>query len=274
VVLKLDFRKAFDTVSWDCLLRILHIRGFNRKWLNWIHLLNTSAKTAIFMNGIPGPWIPIKRGLRQGDPLSPLIFLIIVDILQQTIQHFSREGRLKHPIVSNLACPVIQYADDTLILFQGCPDQARLIKEILEAYSIMTGLKINYDKSTFIPINLDSNEETLISNILECSVASFPQTYLGIPLSDFKLPKWALFPLLHSLDNKIDTLAISGASSGGRLSLTKSILSALPSHILACIKAPKWFDQELDKRRHAYFWSGSSRHGYGYGYRIRGYVIS
>jgi hypothetical protein len=130
VVLKLDFRKAFDTVSWDC-LRILHIRGFSKKWLNWIHLLPSSAKTTILMNDILVPWIQIKRGLGQGDPLSPLPFLIIVDILQQTIQHFSREGSLKHPIVTNLPCLVIQYAYDTLILFQGNPDQARLITEIL-----------------------------------------------------------------------------------------------------------------------------------------------
>jgi hypothetical protein len=117
VVLKLDFRKAFDMVSWDCLLRILQVRGFNRKWCNWIHLLSSSAKTAILLNGIPGLWIQIKRGLRQGDPLSPLLFLIIVDILQHTIQHFSREGALKHPIVSNLPCPIIQYVDDMLIIF-------------------------------------------------------------------------------------------------------------------------------------------------------------
>jgi hypothetical protein len=98
VVLKLDFRKAFDRVSWDCLLRILQVRGFDRKWRNWIHLLASTAKTTILLNHIPGPWIQIKGGIRQGDPLSPLLFLIVVDILQQTIQHFSREGALKHPI--------------------------------------------------------------------------------------------------------------------------------------------------------------------------------
>jgi hypothetical protein len=113
-----------------------------------------------------------------------------------------------------------------------------------------TGLMINYDKSTLVPINLDSEEQIQISNILGCPIASFPQTYLGIPLSDSKLPRWAL------LDKRVDTLSIIGATSGGRLTLTKSVLSALPSHLLACIKAPKWLYQELDKRRCAYFWSG------------------
>jgi hypothetical protein len=241
VVLKLDFRKAFDTVSWDYLLRVLQIRGFPRKWISWIHMLTSSAKTTILLNGISGPWIQIRRGLRQGDPFSPLLFLIIVDILQKVIQGFSREGRLNHLLVLDLSCPVIQYVDDTLIIFQRDMHQAHLLKEILDAFSLTTGLSINYDKSTLVSINLDNEEQTQIANILGFPHSLLSQTYLGIPLSDSKLPKWALFPILQSLDKRIDTMAISGATSRGRLILSKSVLSTLPSHILAYIKAPKWF---------------------------------
>jgi hypothetical protein len=204
IVLKLDFQKAFDTVSWDSLLTILQVRGFDAKWTRWIQMLTTTAKTAILLNGIPGPWISIKRGLRQGDPLSPLLFI-----------KFADEGLLKHPVVPNLPCPVIQYADDTLILIQGDDNQARLLKEILEASSKSTGLAINYAKSTFVPLNLDEAEQMQISNILGCPIATFPQTYLGLPLSDSKLPRWALQPLLQMMDVRIDMLSISGASSGG-----------------------------------------------------------
>jgi hypothetical protein len=236
------------------LFKILWKRGF--EWINWIQSLTNSAKTAILLNGILGPWINIKRGLRQGDPLSPLLFLLVVDVLQQIIKHFSNEGHLLHPIVHGSSCPMIQYANDTLILIQGCPDQARLLKEILDAFSETTCLAINYAKSTFVPLNLDSEERTLISSILECLIAAYPQTYLGHPLSDSKLPRWALFPLLHSLDNRVGTLSIKGASSGGRLTLTKSVLSALPAHTLVCIKAQNWFYKEIDKRMCGYFWTG------------------
>jgi hypothetical protein len=254
LVLKLDFRKAFDTISWDFLFKIFQKRGFDQKWINWTHNLTNIAKTTVLLNGIPGPWINIKRGLRQGDPLCPLLFLLVVDVLQQVIKRFSIEGHLLHPIVQDSPCLVIQYADDILILIQGCLDQARLLKKILDAFSTSTGLAINYAKSTFLPLNMDQEEQSLISSILGCPIATFPQTYLGLPLSDSKLPRWALFLLLHSLDNKVDTLSLKGASSGGRLTLTKSILSALPSHILACIKALKWFYKETDNRRRGYFW--------------------
>jgi hypothetical protein len=150
-----------------------------------------------------------------------------VDILQKVIQWFSKEGRLNHRLGTNLTCLVIQYPDDTLVIFQGDPQQARLLKVFLEAFSMMTGLTINYDKSTLVAINLDNEDQTQIANILGCPIASFPQTYLGIPLFDTKLPRWALSSLLHSLDKRVDTLAISRATSGG-----------------------------LDKRRRAYFWLG------------------
>jgi hypothetical protein len=114
IVLKLDFRKAFDTVSWDTLLQILQLRGFDQRWINWIRSLMVTAKTVILLNGVPGHWIQIKRGLRQGGPLYPLQFLIVVDVLQQVIKRFSRDGHLLHPIVEGATCSVIQYADDTL----------------------------------------------------------------------------------------------------------------------------------------------------------------
>jgi hypothetical protein len=252
---KTDFRKAFDTVQWDNLLYILETRGFDHKWIGWLKMLMGTAKTAILLNGTPGPWIQIKRGLRQGDSLSPLLFIILVDVLQQVIKRFSIEKKLS----LELNCPVIQYADDTLILIQGKPDQAHILKEILDVFATTTGLCIDYNKSTFVPINLEQDEQTAISNILGCQIATFPQTYLGLPLSDSELPRWALFPLLNSMDSQVDTLSIKGATSGGRLTPTKSVVSALPSHALACIKAPKWFYKEIDKRTRAYFWTGQKK---------------
>jgi hypothetical protein len=77
---------------------------------------------------------------------------------------------------------VIQYANDTLIIIQGCPDQATLLKEILDAFSASTGLTINYHKSTSVPLNLNNEEQTLISSILGCPIAVFPPNISKAPL--------------------------------------------------------------------------------------------
>jgi hypothetical protein len=197
----------------------------------------------------------MKRGLRQGDLISPLIFIVVTDILQQTIRSFGQQGFLQHPILQNQPCPVLQYADDTLIIVKGGESQAKWLKEILTAFEVTTGLSINFLKSTFVPIAMDDSESQIIMSILNCPVASFPQTYLGLPLSDSSIQRSIQSKILNVIDSRIDTFMI-GTTSGGRLTLTNSVLSALPVHMMSCFKLPKWLIQEIDKRRRAFFWKG------------------
>jgi hypothetical protein len=76
LVLKLDFAKAFDSIDWGSLRRVMLARGFPPLWCDWIDTIPHSSKSAVLLNGIPGRWIKCMRGLRQGDPLSPYLFLL------------------------------------------------------------------------------------------------------------------------------------------------------------------------------------------------------
>lgn len=160
-------------------------------------------RTAVLRNEVLEPWIPCKRGLWQGDPLSPYLFIIVADLLGYMTTDPSAPVVMRHPLVDDLPCPVVQYADDTLNLVCADDAQVHQLKLVLDSFARATGLAINYSKSTLVPINVDSDRAMLLDSVLGCSVACFPQTYLGLPLSDSKLPASVLDDLAVPMERCI-----------------------------------------------------------------------
>jgi len=111
------------------------------------------------LNGTPGKRFECKRGVRQGDPLSPLLFVLVADFLQDLLNQAKDIGLLKLPIPiqSEPDFPIVQYADDTLIIMEGDTRQIYFLKTILQNFSDSTGLKVNFNKSMMLPINMTEN---------------------------------------------------------------------------------------------------------------------
>lgn len=104
------------------------------------------------------------------------------DVLQRLLQMASTNGELCHPVNPTLPCPVLHYANDTLILVRGDRGSILGLKRILNDFSLVTGLTINFHKSTCVPLHISTVDALDMAAILRCSVLSFPQTYLGLPL--------------------------------------------------------------------------------------------
>jgi hypothetical protein len=114
----------------------------------------------VFLNGVPGKQFRCRRVVRQGDPLSPLLFVLAADLLQCIVNKAFRIGLLKAPLpIDGMDFPIVQYADDTLLLLQADASQLFCLKALLNTFAASTGLHVNYSKSSMIPINV-SEEKT------------------------------------------------------------------------------------------------------------------
>lgn len=230
--IKLDITKASDTLSWDFLLTVLRKFGFHDQFVNWISLILNSARLSVLINGVAYGFFNCGRGVRQGDPLSPLLFCLAEEVLSRGITHLRQIGAIL-PISAPRRCHPIShvlYADDVFIFCRGDQKSLRALNDFLEDYGEASGQRINRDKCVFFLGKTATSRLAGIKAILGFENGTLPFTYLGVPI--FKgCPKRQH---LQSLADRACAV-LSGwqgriLSLAGRLELLKSVFQSLFLH--------------------------------------------
>ena len=168
MALKLDISKAYDRVEWPFLQKIMEKLGFPTRWIERVMCCVTTS-FSILVNGRPHGMIHPSRGIRQGDPLSPYMFLLCVEGFTALLAKAELEGRITGvsicrgaPRVSNLL-----FADDSLLFCQATPKEGEVVAEILQTYERASGQNINLEKSSaFFSNNTTDTQKQQMLQIL------------------------------------------------------------------------------------------------------------
>ena len=170
LLLNIDFEKAFDSVSWDFMFKILKAFGMREDFCKWVDIFYKNLKSCVLVNGQASSWFDIKRGCRQGDPLSPYLFILVVEILGIMVRE---NDKIKGIIINNTEHKLSQYVDDTEFLLAGDKTSFETCMDVLKLFGSKSGIHLNAEKTCaiwlgscknspvrFMPhVNLDWNPE-------------------------------------------------------------------------------------------------------------------
>ncbi|GJW92989.1 RNA-directed DNA polymerase, eukaryota [Tanacetum coccineum] len=183
---KVDFAKAYDSVRWDYLLEVLEAFGFGRTWCNWIRGTLTSAKASILINGSPSKEYSCHRGLKQGDPLAPYLFILIMESLHLSFNRVVDEGLFKGiQLPGSLSLSHLFYADDAMFIGEWSNENLSGIINILKSFFLASGLQINILKSQLLGVCVPHQVVEQAASLIGCSIMSNKFRYLGVMVGEY-----------------------------------------------------------------------------------------
>ncbi|XP_071699700.1 uncharacterized protein [Rutidosis leptorrhynchoides] len=260
LIFKVDFEKAFDCIEWDFLFKTMQFMGFGLKWISFIRACLSSSSISVLINGSPTKEFSPGRGIRQGDPISPFLFIIVAEGLNILVKRALANGLLQGLRIGNdnLIITHLQYADDTIFFGEWNKRSAKHISKLLKCFENISGLKVNFRKSKLYGIGTSIAETEQMARYINCSAGSTPFTYLGLPIGvpTSHISSWQ--PIIEKFDKRLSDWAAKSISFGGRLTIIKSILSSIPLYYFSLFHAPSAILKALESKRRKFFWGGSS----------------
>jgi len=260
MLFKVDFEKAYDSVDWGYLDAVMQKMAFPVLWRKWIKECVSTATASILVNGSPTDQVPLQRGLRQGDPLSPFLFLLAAEGLNVMMSSTVRNNLFTCFTVGSSTSVVVshlQFADDTLLIGTKSWANVRALRAVLTLFAEMSGLKVNFNKSMLVGLNIEQSWLIEAASILNCKVGKVPFLYLGLPIGGDprRLAFWD--PVLKSIKSRLSGCQSRFLSFGGRLVLLKYVLTSLPVYALSFFKAPSGIISIIESIFNKKNWGGS-----------------
>ncbi|KAG7579386.1 Ribonuclease H domain [Arabidopsis thaliana x Arabidopsis arenosa] len=260
MLLKLDLEKAYDRVRWDFLEDTIRASGLSDRWVRWIMQCVSYPSMSVLWNGEKTNSFKPLRGLRQGDPLSPYLFVLCLERLCHLIDRSIANKDWK-PISISRGGPKLShicFADDLILFAEASITQIRVIRGVLEEFCKASGQKVSLEKSKkFFSENVSRDLEKMISDESGIKATRDLGKYLGMPVLQKRINKETFRYVLERASTRLAGWKSRVLSMAGRLTLTKVVLSSLPVHTMSTIVLPKSILTGLDKISRGFLWGST-----------------
>jgi hypothetical protein len=255
--IKLDMSKAYDRVEWAFLEAVMVKMGFSRRWIDMIMECVKTVSYAVLVNGSPMGHIIPSRGLRQGDPLSPYLFIICAEALSAMLRRAESKGVItgvptskNGPRISHLF-----FADDSLLFCKANMVEWRRLTKILDKYEEASGQKLNKEKtSLFFSRNTPMDRRAEISQLLGLPASNSYDKYLGLPTLVGKSRVQAFKSIKDRVWNCIHNWKVKFLSQAGKEVLLKAVAQAIPTYCMSVFKLPGVLCKEINGMMQKFWW--------------------
>ena len=256
--MKIDIHKAFDSVHWAFLKELLDSLKFPLLFTQWIMKCITSMQFSININGQQGAFFKGKRGLKQGDPLSPLLFVLSMEYLSRLFKHASlTPGFGFHPHYKKMGLTHLLFADDLILFCKAHPSSVRIMMGAFHQFTVCSGLKANLEKSNIAFGGECSQIQKECLDITGFTEGHLPFRYLGLPITASRLSKGECKLLVEKITAKIRTWGSRHISYAGRVVLINSVLVGMFSFWAKFFILPQEVITQVTHVCRNFLWGGS-----------------
>ena len=261
LAVKTDMSKAYDRLEWEFIGAVLHRMGFHSKVTNWIMQCVSSVTYSFLINGSPRGRVRPSRGIRQGDPLSPYLFILCSEVLSGLCNRAQEDGSLKGIQVAR-GSPYINhllFADDTMFFLKSDKNSREALKGILKRYESVSGQLINAEKSAITFSNkAPASLKQAVKLDLQIHKEGGAGKYLELPEHFGRRKKDLFASIVDKIKQKASGWSNRFLSSAGKLVMLKSVLSPMPSHAMTCFKLPMSITKRIQSAVTRFLWDDRS----------------